>query len=111
MTSRIMDGISSTPLENSVAFLKLRDQHKASLLEDSRLTKAAGLAAQQELLLNSNADTSWKVPRLKSLNKELRVWSQKIRQTGVPGRPGSPVDEDANLAIGPTQKFMGILHN
>ena len=101
-----MDGISSTPLENSVAFLKLRDQHKASVLEDSRLTKAAGLAAQQELLLNSDADASWKVPRLKSLNKELRVWSQKIRQPGQPGHPGSP-DEEANLAIGPTQKFMG----
>ena len=101
-----MDGISSTPLENSVAFLKLRDHHKASLLEDSRLTKAAGLAAQQELLLNSHADDSWKVPRLKSLNKELRVWSQKIRQPGQPGHPGSPEDE-ANLAIGPTLKFMG----
>ena len=102
-----MDGISSTPLENSVAFLKLRDQHKASLLEDSRLTKAAGLAAQQELLLNSDADASWKVPRLKSLNKQLRVWSQKIRQPGMSTRPGSPEEEEANLAIGPTQKFMG----
>ena len=37
-----MDGISSTPLDNSVAFLKLRDRYKSSLLEDSRLTKAAG---------------------------------------------------------------------
>ena len=100
-----MDGISSTPLENSVAFLQLWDRYKSSLLEDSRLTKAAGLAAQQELLLNSPADASWKVPRLKSLNKELRVWSQKIRQ---PGHPGSPEEGDeANLAVGPTQKFMG----
>ena len=103
-----MDGISSTPLENSVAFLQLRDCYKSSLLEDSRLTKAAGLAAQQELLLNSPADASWKVPRLKSLNKELRVWSQKIRQPGQPGHPGSPEEGDeANLAVGPTQKFMG----
>ena len=101
-----MDGISSTPLDNSVAFLKLRDHYKSSLLEDSRLTKAVGLAAQQELLLNSNADASWKVPRLKSLNKELRVWSQKIRQPGQPGHPGSPEDEN-NLAVGPTQKFIG----
>ena len=101
-----MDGISSIPLEDSVAFLKLRDQYKSSLLEDSRLNKAAGLAAQQELLLNSNADAAWKVPRLKSVNKQLRVWSKKIRQPGVPTDPGSP-EEDANLAIGPTQKFMG----
>jgi len=103
-----MDGISSIPLEDSVAFLKLRDQYKTSLLEDSRLNKAAGLAAQQELLLNSPADAAWKVPRLKSVNKQLRVWSQKIRQPGLPTGPGSPEeDEEANLAIGPTQKFMG----
>ena len=101
-----MDGISSTPLEDSVAFLKLRDQYKSSLLEDSRLNKAAGLAAQQELLLNSKGDPAWKVPRLKSVNKQLRVWSKKIRQPGIPTEPGSPEDE-SNLAIGPTQKFMG----
>ena len=40
-----MDGISSTPVENSVQFLKLRDRYKSDLLEDSRLTKAVGLAA------------------------------------------------------------------
>ena len=40
-----MDGISSTPVENSVQFLKLRDRYKLDLLEDSRLTKAVGLAA------------------------------------------------------------------
>ena len=101
-----MEGITSTPLEDSVAFLQLRDRYKNSLLEDSRLTKAAGLAAQQELLLNSPADAAWKIPRLKALNKELRVWSQKIRQPGQAGHPGSPED-DSNLAVGPTQQFMG----
>ena len=45
-----MDGISSTPVENSVQFLRLRDQHKSKLLDDSRLTKATDLAAQQHLL-------------------------------------------------------------
>ena len=103
-----MEGISRTPLENSVAFLQLRDRYKSSLLEDSRLTKAAGLAAQQELLLNSNADASWKVPRLKALSKELRVWSQKIRQPGQSSHPDSPEEGDeSNLAVGPTQQFMG----
>ena len=105
-----MDGISTTPLEDSVAFLKLRDQHKANLLEDSRLTKAAGLAAQQELLLKGPQDAGWKVPRLKSLNTQLRVWSKKIRQPGESSEPGLPYDEDdeeGNLAVGPTQKFMG----
>ena len=98
--------MTSTPLEDSVAFLQLRDRYKNSLLEDSRLTKAAGLAAQRELLLNSPAEAAWKIPRLKALNKELRVWSQKIRQPGQAGHPGSPED-DSNLAVGPTQQFMG----
>ena len=48
-----MDGISSTPIENSVQFLRLRDKYKSNLLDDSLLTKAAGLAAQKELLLES----------------------------------------------------------
>ena len=50
-----MDGISSTPVENSVQFLRLRYKYKANLLDDSRLTKAAGLAAKKELLLKSRA--------------------------------------------------------
>ena len=46
-----MDGISSTPIENSVQFLRLRYKYKSDFFEDSRLNKAAGLAAKQELLL------------------------------------------------------------
>ena len=48
-----MDGISSTPVENSVQFLRLRDKYKSDLLDDIHLTKTAGLAAQKELLLES----------------------------------------------------------
>ena len=95
-----------------MAFLKLRDQHKTNLLEDSRLTKAAGLAAQQELLLQGKQEDAWRVPRLKSLNNQLRVWSKKIRQPGESNLSGLPYEEDVddeegNLAVGPTQKFMG----
>ncbi|CAH3171966.1 unnamed protein product, partial [Porites evermanni] len=79
---RKMDGISSTPVENSVQFLKLRERYKSDLLDDSRLTKAAGLAAEQELLLESPAPDTWKEPRLKSVNRELRQWTKKIRQPG-----------------------------
>ena len=61
-------------------FLKLRDQYKSDLLEDSRLTKAAGLAAQQQLLLERPAPDAWKEPRLKSVNRQLRQWTKKIRQ-------------------------------
>ena len=41
-----MDGISSTPVENSVQFLRLGDKYESNLLEDSRLTKGADLGAQ-----------------------------------------------------------------
>ena len=106
-----MDGISSTPIENSVQFLRLRDKYKSNLLDDSRLTKAADLAAQKELLLESPATDTWKEPRLKSVNRELQQWVKKIRQPG--GTQGISRDEDdsdedeGNLAVGPLQQFMG----
>ena len=106
-----MDGISSTPIENSVQFLRLRDKYKSNLLDDSRLTKAAGLAAQKELLLESPAPDTWKEPRLKSVNRELQQWVKKIRQPG--GTRGISRDEDdsdegeGNLAVGPLHQFMG----
>ena len=105
-----MDGISSTPIENSVQFLRLRDKYKSNLLDDSRLTKAAGLAAQKELLLESPAPDTWKKPRLKSVNREFQQWVKKIRQPG--GTRGISRDEDdsddeGNLAVGPLQQFMG----
>ena len=104
-----MDGISSTPIENSVQFLRLRDKYKSNLLDDSRLTKAAGLPAQKELLLESPAPDTWKEPRLKSVNRELQQWVKKIRQPG--GTQGISRDEDdsddENLAVGPLQHFMG----
>ena len=110
-----MDGISNTPVENSVQFLRLRDKHKSNLLEDSRLTKAADLAAQQELLLESDAPDTWKEPRLKFVNRQLRQWTKKIRQPGgtrILGRVDTEEEEDEdedvyNLAVGPIQQSMG----
>ena len=107
-----MDGISTTPVENSVQFLRLRDKYKSDLLEDSRLTKAAGLAAQQELLLDSPAPDTWKEPRLKSVNRELRQWAKKIRQPGETRGIGrdeedSENEDERNLAVGSLQQFMG----
>ena len=109
---RKMEGISSTPVENFVQFLKLRDRYKSDLLEDSRLTKAAGLAAQQELLLESPAPDTWKEPCLKSVNRQLRQWTKKIRQPGgthAIGRDDDSEEDDDehNLAVGPFQQFMG----
>ena len=106
-----MDGISSTPIENSVKFLRLRDKYKSNLLDDSHLTKAAGLAAQIEFLLESPAPDTWKEPRLKSVNRELQQWVKKIRQPGGTRGIGQDVsnsdDEEGNLAVGPLQQFLG----
>ena len=111
-----MDGISSTPIENSVEFLQLRDKYKSDLLDDSRLTKAAGLAAKKELLLESEAPDSWKEPRLKAVNRLLQQWVKKVRQPG--GTRGitrdadesdeeEEDDDEGNLAVGPFHQFMG----
>ena len=106
-----MDGISSTPIENSVQFLRLRDKYKSNLLDDSRLTKAAGLAAQKELLLESHAPDTWKEPRLKSVNRELQQWVKKIRQPGetqgISRDEDDSDDDEGNLAVGLLQQFMG----
>ena len=105
-----MDGISSTPVENSVQFLRLRDKYKSDLLDDSRLTKAAGLAAQQELLLESPAPDTWKKTRLKSVKRQLRQWTKKIRQPGgtrIVGQDNTDNEDEYNLAVGPLQQFMG----
>ena len=89
--------------------------YKSNLLEDSRLTKAADLAAQQELLLESDAPDTWKEPRLKSVNRQLGQWTKKIRQPGgahTLGRVDTDEEEGEdeyvyNLAVGPMQQFMG----
>ena len=52
----------------TVQFLLLRDKYKSDFLDDSRLTKAAGLAALRELLLEIQAPDTWKEPCLKSVS-------------------------------------------
>ena len=76
------------------------------------MTKAAGLVAQQELLLERPAPDTWKEPRLKSVNRQLRQWTKKIRQPGgthAIGRDDDSEEDDDehNLAVGPFQQFMG----
>ena len=106
-----MEGISSTPIENSVQFLRLRDKYKSDIFEDSRLTKAAGLAAKKEILLNSAAPDTWKEPRVKAVNRELQQWVKKIRQPGgtrAITRYDEDTDEDEdNLAVAPVHRLMG----
>ena len=70
----------STTVDNAPAFLQLRDQYKQELVEDTRLTKAADLAAKQHLLLVSDAPDAWKRPHLKAVGRQLRHWTKKVRQ-------------------------------
>ena len=76
------------------------------------MTKAAGLAAQQELLLESTAPDTWKKPLLKSVNRQLRQSTKKIRQPGGTraighDEDGTDDEDEHNLAVGPFQQFMG----
>ena len=77
-----MDGISSTPVENSVQFLRLRDRCKSDLLEDSRLTRAARLTAQQELLLESPAPDTWKRATFKIGEPTITTMDEKNSSAG-----------------------------
>ena len=107
-----MEGISSTPVEDSAKFLHLRDHYKSKLLGDSRLTKAADLAAQQHMLFESKAPDTWKEPRLKAVGRQLRQWTKTIRQPGGTRAIGSgenfedASDEEDNLAVGPVHHLI-----
>ena len=76
----------STTVNNAPAFLQLRDQYKQELVEDTRLTRAADLAAKQHLLLTSDLPDAWKRPQLKAVRRQLRLWTKKVRQS-EPLRP------------------------
>jgi len=104
----------STSVTNAPAFLQLRDQYKQDLVEDTRLTKAADLAAKQHLLLVSDAPAAWARPRLKAVSRQLRHWTKKVRQpfgaavTGVRATgatPATPTGED-DFEAGPMQAWF-----
>ena len=100
----------STPVDNAPAFLQLRDKYKQELVEDSRLTKAADLAANQHVLLASDAPDAWKLPQLKAVG---RHWTKKVRQPfGAPvndvhatGAPATYPGED-DFDAGPVQAWF-----
>ena len=79
----------STLVDNAPAFLQLRDKYKQELVEDTRLTKAADLAAKQHVLLASDDPDAWKRPQLKAVGRQLRHWTKKVRQPF--GSPASGV--------------------
>ena len=94
-------------------FLQLRDKYKQELVEDTRLTKAADLAAKQHVLLASDAPDAWKRPQLKAVRRQLRHWTKKLRQPfGAPvssvratGAPTTSPGED-DFDAGPVQAWL-----
>ena len=96
----------STTVDNAPAFLQLRDQYKQELVEDTRLTKAADLAAKQHVLLTSDAPDAWKRPQLKAVSRQLRHWTKKVRQPfGAPtsgvSATGATTPGDDDFEAGP----------
>ena len=101
----------STTVNNAPAFLQLRDQYKQELVEDTRLTKAADLAAKQHVLLTSDAPDSWKRPQLKAVSRQLRHWTKKVRQPfGAPAggvsAAGATTPGDDDFEAGPMQAWF-----
>ena len=66
----------STSVDNAPDFLQLRDKYKQELVEDTRLTKAADLAAKH-VLLAIDAPDAWKRPQLEAVGRQLRHWTKK----------------------------------
>ena len=103
----------STSVDNAPAFLQLRDKYKQELVEDTRLTKAADLAAKQHVLLASDVPDAWKRPQLKAVGRQLRHWTKKVRQPfGAPvsgvsatGTPATETGED-EFDAGPVQAWF-----
>ena len=101
----------STTVDNAPALLQLRDQYKQELVEDTRLTKAADLAAKQHVLLTSDAPDAWKRPQLKAVSRQLRHWTKKVRQPfGAPAggvtAAGATTPGDDDFEAGPMQAWF-----
>lgn len=74
----------STAVDNAPAFLQLRDKYKQELVEDTRLTKAADLAAKQHMLLASDVSDAWKRPQLKAWGVNYVIGPKKYANRSVP---------------------------
>ena len=101
----------STTVDNAPAFLQLRDKYKQELVEDTRLTKAADLAAKQHILLTSEAPDAWKRPQLKAVSRQLRHWTKKVRQpfgaaAGGVTAAGATTPGDDDFEAGPMQAWF-----
>ena len=102
----------STTVDNAPAFLQLKEKYKQELVEDTRLSKAADLAAKQHILLTSEVPDAWKRPQLKAVSRQLRHWTKKVRQPfgapagGVRAAGATTPGEEDDFEAGPMQAWF-----
>ena len=90
---------------------RLVEQYKGTLMENSRLTHAARLAAKQHVLLASpDLPPATKKIRVKALGPEVRRATKRVRSMNLPGAGGAAgADEDDEFAQGPMEPFLKTL--
>ena len=84
---------------------RLAEQYKGTLMENSRLTHAARLAAKQHVLLaSSDLPPVTKKIRVKALGPEVRRTTKRVRVMSLPGTGGAVgADDDDEFAQGPME--------
>ena len=90
---------------------RLVEQYKGTLMENSRLTHAARLAAKQHVLLASpEIPPATKKIRVKALGPEVRRATKRVRTMNLPGARGAAgADDDDKFAQGPMETFLKTL--
>ena len=90
---------------------RLVEQYKGTLMENSRLTHAARLAAKQHVLLASpEIPPATKKIRVKALGPEVRRATKRVRTMSLPGAGGAAgADDDDEFAQGPMETFLKTL--
>ena len=85
---------------------RLVDHYKGTLMENSRLTHAARLAAKQHVLLASpEIPPATKKIRVKALGPEVRRATRRVRTMNLP----AGADDDDEFAQGPMETFLKTL--
>ena len=86
---------------------QLVEQYKGTLMENSRLTHAARLAAKQHVLLASpDIPPAIKKIRVKALGPEVRRTTKRVRTMNLPGAGGAAGADDDEFAKGPMETFL-----
>ena len=91
---------------------RLVEQYKGTLMENSRLTHAARLAAKQHVLLASpQIPPATKKIRVKALGPAVSRATRRVRTMSLPGAggAGAGADDDDEFAQGPMETFLKTL--